>query len=294
MKISVIAFSKSGAVLAGKIISGLSNSETEIEGFLAQRHNMPGFEPFSSVFTLTARLFNKTDALVFIGACGIAVRAIAPCVKSKMSDPAVVVCDETGLYAISLLSGHLGGANELARRIAKTTGGQAVITTASDIHTAGKPLPKNLVLGIGCRKGVSAQTIERAATILLWDEKIPLSRVCAVATIDIKRGEQGLLDFANAHKLKLYFYSARELSETEGEFTPSERVLKAVGVDNVCERAAVLCGIGFGKKAQPPVEKGKLIVKKKAKDGVTVAVYETNGLLSKVPVINEAACSARV
>lgn len=72
--------------------------------------------------------------MIFIGACGIAVRSIAPLIESKTSDPAVVVLDEKGRHVISLLSGHLGGANDLARRIAALTGGVAVITTATDVQ----------------------------------------------------------------------------------------------------------------------------------------------------------------
>jgi len=78
------------------------------------------------------------NALIFIMSTGIVVRTIAPLLTDKYRDPAVVVCDETGRFAVSLLSGHLGGANELARRVAHIMGGQAVITTASDVtgHTA--------------------------------------------------------------------------------------------------------------------------------------------------------------
>lgn len=74
------------------------------------------------------------DGFLYIGAVGIAVRLMHPYIRSKDMDPAVVVMDEMGRFAISVLSGHLGGANELATRLAALTGAQAVITTATDIH----------------------------------------------------------------------------------------------------------------------------------------------------------------
>ncbi len=79
-------------------------------------------------------LFNKYDALVFIMASGIVVRSIAPWIKSKTSDPAVVVIDDRGQHVISLLSGHLGGANALTLKIAATINTHPVITTASDVN----------------------------------------------------------------------------------------------------------------------------------------------------------------
>ena len=267
MRIAVIAFSDIGASLAGRI-SALAEKDHEVIGYIARRHaGRSAFEPFDSVYELAGRLFDSVDALVFISACGIAVRAVAPQIKSKLTDPAVVVCDEMGRFAVSLLSGHAGGANELTEKIASLIGATSVITTASDSHAIldGTEQPRNLVLGIGCRRGLSAETIERAATIMLWDRKIPLSRVREIATIDIKRDEEGLLGFAGAHKLPLHFYSAEELASAQGEFSSSGRVLQEVGVDNVCERAAALCG-----------EAGRLIMPKTAKDGVTVAVFETN------------------
>ena len=81
---------------------------------------------------LIKKLWQKGTGFVFIMAAGIVIRAIAPLLKSKLDDPAVVVMDEAGHHAVSLLSGHLGGANELARMLALKAGGQAVITTASD------------------------------------------------------------------------------------------------------------------------------------------------------------------
>lgn len=82
----------------------------------------------------TKKHFRTGQILLYVGACGIAVRAIAPYVQSKQTDPAVLVADERGRFVISLLSGHLGEANSFAEIVAGLTGGQAVITTATDVN----------------------------------------------------------------------------------------------------------------------------------------------------------------
>ena len=124
MKIAVIALTRGGKELAGRIVSGLENSEScEITG---------------GVLATIERLWAHYDGLICVMAAGVVVRAIVPLCRNKRIDPCVLVLDEKGQFVISLLSGHLGGGNGLARKVAAITGGTAVITTASDVtgHTA--------------------------------------------------------------------------------------------------------------------------------------------------------------
>lgn len=278
----------------------------------------------------TGKHFSQAGALVFVGATGIAVRAIAPYIKSKVQDPAVVVVDEGAHWAIPILSGHLGGANDLARRIAGLCGAAAVLTTATDVNgafavdewskrqncrivnpekiktvssavLAGTPVrvssefliagntppglclttsdsrdlylglhreksgalhlvPKIAVLGVGCRKGTAAEPLEQALDQLLAETDLCEQALCAVASIDLKKDEPGLQAFCKAHGWPLQTYSAAELAAVPGTFTPSPFVRRATGVDNVCERAAVLAS------------GGTLFSKKHAGNGVTMAL----------------------
>ena len=259
---------------------------------------------------------------------------IAPHIRSKQTDPAVIVIDDCGSFVIPILSGHIGGANALAERLADILGAQAVVTTATDtggkfspdslaaandllitdlqaakeiaaavlngeavgiissysckgmpselipgegfrtgivIGNGGgrKPfpvtlelVPENIVLGIGCRRGTVCETIEAAVLTALEKAGIPAERICAVSTIDIKADEEGLTSFCKKHSLPLFTYSAQELSQVQGTFTSSGFVSSITGVDNVCERSAVKCS------------GGKLILRKTAGDGVTVAAAE--------------------
>lgn len=259
-----------------------------------------------SLDSWTKEHFQTGNALIFVGAAGIAVRAVAPHVKSKTTDPAVVVVDEAGRFAVPILSGHLGGANDLAQKIASIYGAVPVITTATDLNgtfavdqwakrqncailnperiknvsgallaggrvelcspwpVAGEPpegvslrlMPKIAVLGVGCKRGTPQEALEAAFAAL----PIHPASFCKVCSIDLKRNEPGLLAFCRAHRLELETFSAAELQEAPGEFFSSEFVERVTGVDNVCERAAVL---GSG---------GMLLLKKRTENGVTMAV----------------------
>lgn len=295
----------------------------------------------------TEKHFNHCDVMIFIGSCGIAVRAIAGFVKDKRHDPAIIVMDERGTFCIPLLSGHVGGANAFAVRLAEDTASTAVVTTATDIYNkfavdvyaknnglmisnmtyakevsaailSGEPvgfythftvkgklpdglvwsdkldqamqengersggislgiyispsynrayfdhtlwlIPRCLVIGIGCRKGTDAYTIESVVKELMDSLSLYQEAVASVASIDLKAEEPGLLEFCKRNQLELHTYSAEELKAAQGVFSSSEFVEETVGVDNVCERAAVL------------ESEGILLVQKIARDGVTAAI----------------------
>ena len=238
--------------------------------------------------------FYKADALLFIGAIGIAVRAIAPLVKDKTTDPAVIVMDEAGQHVIPILSGHIGGANALAKKISSLTGATPVITTATDLQglpaidkwavdnnivienpyaiktvssqaLAGKSVgvaitertiqppfevtlylrPRTLVLGVGCKKGISPDFFEKKALEFLRFNGVSLLSVKALASIDLKKDESALCHFCNKYHICLLTYDAQVLRAIPGTFTHSDFVEKTVGVDNVCERAAVKASGGI-------------------------------------------------
>lgn len=330
--LNIIAFTKRGARL-GVSLSEHFGGEVRVPNRLSAELCLPAFE---SLEAWTRSAWESGKPLVFVGAAGIAVRAIAPHVRDKFRDPAVVAVDEMGGFAIPLLSGHVGGANALATDIAAFLGGVAAVGTATDLNgvfavdvfaaknglvissrelakrvsaaalegkaielvsdypisgelpsdifpenggekvyitTKCRPeaelnlIPKILNLGIGCRRGKTALEIERAVTRVFGDSGLDFRAVKSVSSIDLKKDEQGLLDFCKSHELPFKTYTAEALLALSGEFSASEFVSGITGVDNVCERAAVKTG-------------GALFTKKCACDGVTVAISIENISLS--------------
>ena len=129
--IKILALTSKGAALARRLSLGLPGASSWLPQAQAGE---PGDLIFPELAQAFREAFEQGDNLVCVMAAGIVVRGIAPYLKGKDTDPAVVVVDEAGQFAVSLLSGHLGGANELARRVAKVLGGTPVITTATDVH----------------------------------------------------------------------------------------------------------------------------------------------------------------
>jgi len=201
-----------------------------------------------------AAAYRQHTQWIIIAASGIAVRFLDGLVQDKHSDPAVVVLDEAGRYAVSLLAGHEGGANRLAYRVANAIGAVPVITTATE---ALKPL----VVGIGCRKGVTAEQIAAAVHQALGGRQ--LNEVREIATIDLKANEPGLVEFCQQHDLPLRVLASATVAARPWVTNASDWVLQNVGLPGVCELCALIAST-----------RGKLIVPKMALNGVAVAVVE--------------------
>ena len=329
MKVAVFAYSRQGCKTARKVMGYFAGDE--VRAYTMERFEEPGFgaierpsKPFYEP------IFAWSDAMVFVGAVGIAVREIAPFIRSKLTDPAVVSMDELGRYVIPLLSGHIGGANDLALSLAEVVEGTPVVTTATDINkkfsvdawAARKGLaitnlntaksvsaeilerpvplksdfpivtelpngvvaaeegkigicischkekpfeetlllvPPMLHLGIGCRRGTPVEKFRDAVDSVLKEYNIHPKAIKQVTSIDIKSNEEGLQAFCKERNLPAVFYTAEQLWEVPGEFTPSSCVLRHTGVDNVCERSSMIGA-------------EKLLVKKTIRNGVTVAI----------------------
>lgn len=328
MHLKVVSFTQNGAALAVRVRDALAQDLVE-----CYARTVDDSLRATTLTRFAQQAMVDCAGILFIGATGIAVRAIAPYVTGKEYDPAVLVLDEAGKFVIPLLSGHLGGANALALRLAQALGATPVLTTATDVndvfavdtwaqeqglqiaHTAGirfvsgallrgdtvglhtelpfvgrlpdgivqttdahtgiaiscragdapfaqtlQLIPRTIVAGIGCRRGKTVAELSHALDAVLREHAIDARALCAIATIDVKRDEVGLLALIRERQLPLRIFSAAELSETDGDFTPSAFVSDTVGVDNVCERAAVRAS------------GGALLCRKTARDGVTVAL----------------------
>ncbi|HBA64153.1 MAG TPA: cobalamin biosynthesis protein CbiG [Lachnospiraceae bacterium] len=360
---AVLAFTGTGAILGLRIRESLA-SGWNVTVFVPERiRQQADREMDLEVLQPDGRSWVKENwksyqGFIFVSATGIAVRFIAPCLADKLTDPAVVVVDERAGFAISLLSGHVGGANELTWELAQCLGATPVITTATDVegifaadvfarknglrignrsrikeisgallekkpvgffceyNVEGKLpkglysvtqrekleeyeygimiarndrtvcslckeekhhilhlIPRDLVLGIGCRRGTSAERILEAVRDGLQRLGMEEARLGALASIDIKAEEAGLLMAAERLGVSFCTYSAERLREVQEVSRESEFVRSVAGVGNVCERAAYVCA--QEKSNFKEVKKIEMLLPKTIYDGVTLAAART-------------------
>jgi cobalt-precorrin 5A hydrolase len=177
-------------------------------------------------------LFQQGRPLVGVMALGIVVRILGPCAKDKKTDPPVVVVDEAGKFAISVLGGHERGANELASQVARAIGAVPVITTASEVL--------GFVLGVGCRRGVSWDEIDSLFQELCETRGVSPTSLREVATVSMKANEPGLREFAAKHGVPLRSFTVEELAQIGDLPTPSAQVQAKIGIAGVAEPAAML------------------------------------------------------
>jgi cobalt-precorrin 5A hydrolase len=355
--IAVVTVTRSGIETARKIKAALEEAGLCCSLYVPRKY---AYVPEATLFDgpvrkLIAQVFNGVSAIVAVMATGVVVRAVAPLLKNKLSDPAVVCVDVAGRFAVSLLSGHYGGANQLARLIAVKTSAVPVITTATEAlgkisveelarcshcrvvnpeslvnvnaaivdgkqvaiiavgcawaklgktlnmelqeaeslqvaaeivgkHEAGivfieeeecsvkftKPTallkPLCIAVGLGARKNVAANHVASVVKDAMHHVGLPVTRANCLATIDLKKDAEAILETAGKLGLPLRFFSAEELGAVRYDDLShsSEIVERRIGVGGVCERAALLAA---GKNA-------KLILKKTRAHSVTVAVAE--------------------
>jgi cobalt-precorrin 5A hydrolase len=331
---------------------------------------------FDHLAEILAANFNAFSCHILICASGIAVRALATLLRGKTVDPAVLLLDQRGKFVISLLSGHLGGANRLAAALAEDLTGtsdgpasQAVITTASDaleapavdvlaqesnlhivnpaairninaallkrrnaeavtlydpgkllnLRTAeaeklisrissseeifqaqrsGKPLvlvnpesltelpgkpgweesekililqSKKLWLGLGCKKNIPARELRSFVHAELLKNNFSFSHLLGLASIDLKKDESGLRDFAAGLRLPLVFFSAEALDAVQAQ-NPSSRVKALTGTASVCEAAALLAAGGYSGGEGIKTGRPALVLPKRTGAGITLAL----------------------
>lgn len=216
--------------------------------------------------------FSQGHDCIFICATGIVIRALAPVLKDKYQDPAVVVLDESGSYVIPLLSGHEGGAGALARRIANSINARCIVTSSSDY---GQPV---YTLGVGCDRNCPVELINellRKASTMLTDGE----QFSALASIDLKADEPGLTATARDLLLPFKTYNSKRLRSVEDQLTEkSEIVFKEVGCFGVAEAAALISA------SEITGQKAELLLPKQKNARATIAVarsYLTNQPIMK-------------
>lgn len=189
MKVSIISFTDRGHAVSTHIANHLPDA------CVTQYGKAEHFVPYQTIYTFAQRAMAQDDAVIFIGAVGIAVRAAAPYLQGKEKDPAVIVIDENGHFVIPILSGHIGGANRLAQTLANILHAVPVITTATDgrnIFAADSWAAEHncTVYNIGCIKYISSALL-RGETVGLQSD-FPISGILPQGVILDTKPENGI------------------------------------------------------------------------------------------------------
>ncbi|WFA10254.1 cobalt-precorrin 5A hydrolase [Tissierella sp. Yu-01] len=331
MKLACLSFTDKGYVL-GEQLANLHSTKYFIEHFSNSRIE-------GGIRSFINRSWSKYDGFIFISATGIAVRMIASYIKNKAKDPAIIVIDDMAKFVISLLSGHLGGANKVAEWIADEIGVTPVITTASDnrgidsvdvfaqrnnyhiedmksvkeitsmmvngkrigIYTEDEKMinydnieiiedlsnldvtldgaiivtsvkdigeinipftilrPKNINIGIGCRKGIETEVIVEAIEAALMGKNISVKSLRTIGTVEVKKFEVGIIKAAEHFGCSLKIFGIDDIEQIENKFQKSQFVKDTIGVYSVSEPCAYLLG-------------GEMITRKSRFNGVTISI----------------------
>ena len=297
MRTAIFSVTERGAELADKIAKSLDGCTIFVKG-----------KNFERLREVVDDNFQKFDALIFVTAAGIAVRMIAPHIVSKLSDPAVLVVDECGRHVISLLSGHVGRANELTLKVAEIVNGEPVITTATDVE--GKVAVDSFVSKIGL-KPEPKEAIKAINTAILNGEPVfvtagetilNLSPMRLIVGIGCRRGtskeqiktavtescrriEQPVerISLIASVDIKSKERGLLEFAESIDRkilFFNAETLQRTINKYNLSESEFVKNTVGVGNICEAAalscVERGRVALSKSKFDGVTVALVWEN------------------
>lgn len=370
MSIFIFSFTRAASILSLKLQHYFSEHQMTCTAYSLEKYiSSPNLTPLTKPLKEHVKdCFQKENVIIFISACGIAVRSIAPFIRSKTTDPCVLVIDEKGQYVISLLSGHIGGGNAFTKQTADFLHAVPIISTATDLNQkfavdtfaknnhlflsdmklakevsaslldhipvgisgiipegelpegiflSGKKIssadiclsaeealseamclpdeevhseticlpneelgiciraftepvpfsrtlfliPKQVVLGIGCKKDTPFTHLHSFVNSILDQYHIHPKSLKAITSIDLKKEEQGLLQLAETYDVPFITYDTKTLLDVPGDFTASEFVKNVTGVNNVCERSALAY-----------TKSGQLFLRKTPYQGMTIAI----------------------
>jgi cobalt-precorrin 5A hydrolase len=235
----------------------ISDAELYIHKSVPSESDWENAIRFEAIKDAAAEVFPQVKNIIGIMPLGVVIRSIAPLITNKLKDPAVVVLDVVGRWAVSLLSGHEGGANELAVRLSGLCGAEPIVTTTTDAK-------RTIIAGIGCRKGVSYEAVIAALRESLKKAQVSIEDVRLLASPEAKRQEKGLHEAARILERPLIFIPHAEINRCMS-CAPSEAAQRHLGLRAAAEPCALLGG-----------RRTQCLSPKIKKDGVTIALAREN------------------